>query len=185
MKRLVPWARAIDSVMYGDGDGIPLLMKKKERESFLKYTDPVVENRELLYYLPERLGEFQWDESTDLKGYAIGLVRGYAYDNSIMKTIKDHNIQVTYAKDSKLNLGMLQAGRVDLIVEDESVLQAILAAQPDWDKRVLPTSKVISSYYWYIGIAKHSPLVDHVGDMNRVLEEMRKDGSLKAILDKR
>jgi len=183
--RLVPWARAIDSLKYGECDGIPLMMKTKERESYLKYTDPVVENREVLYYLPERIGNFQWNTLKDLKGLKIGMVRGYAYADYFMEGLKEHNLQVSYVKDATMNLAMLKAGRVDMIIEDETIAKGILAQDPTWAKRIATPNKIVSKYYWHIGISRQSPLANHIDDINSVLDNMREDGSLRRILDKR
>lgn len=183
--RLVPWARALDSALHGKCDGIPLLMKNKEREAFLKYTIPVVNNREMLFFLPERLGEFQWEEFGDLKDYHIGLVRGYAYGDAFTEAIAKYNIKITYAKDSQMNFNMLQAKRVDFVIEDEIIARQILDKHPAWSKTTMTAPKPVSSYTWHIGLSIHSPLVSRIDDINSVLNDMHKDGSLEEILSKR
>lgn len=183
--RLVPWARAIDSVRHRTCDGIPLLIKTEERERFLRFSDPVVENRELLYFLPDRLGNFQWEQLDDLKPYMIGLIRGYAYAEGLMKAIENQTVRVSYSKDSTLNFSMLRAGRVDLIIEDESVAGPLLAAHPEWAASIASAPKPLSSYEWHIGLSLHTPLLQHMDDINRALREMRRDGTLARILDKR
>ncbi|WP_229591276.1 substrate-binding periplasmic protein [Pseudodesulfovibrio sediminis] len=182
--RLVPWARALYCAKHGECDGIPLLMKNTERAAFLTYSDPVVENSDLIYYRPDRLGNFRWNTLDDLKDLSIGLVRGYTYSERLLKTIRHHNIPVRYAKDSELNFSMLHAGRVDIIVEDETVAGPLLDRHPRWSKDIRPTQRAVSSYYWHIGLSRKSPLVQHLDDINRALEAMRTDGSLETILNK-
>lgn len=183
--RLVPWARAMDRVSHGECDGIPLLMKNAERTVFLDYTDPVVENRESLYYLPKRMGDFQWKTFFDLTDYNIGMVRGYTYSEHFLAAIKTHNIQITYAKDSRMNFRMLQAGRVDMIIEDETVIKPFLDENPDWADQTASAAKPVSTYHWYIGLSRLSPLVKYIPAINHTLGTMREDGTLKRILDKR
>ena len=183
--RLVPWARALDNARHGSCDGVPLLIRTEERERFLAYSDPVVENRELLYFLPARMGDFQWNELDDLKGLRIGLVRGYTYAEGLMEAIDKGTVQVTYSKDSTLNFTMLRAERVDIIVEDESVAGPLLAAHPEWSGSIAAAPRELSHYNWHIGLSRLSPVAKHVDAINRVLDEMHRDGTLARILGKR
>lgn len=182
--RLVPWARAMDSVKHGRCDGIPLLMKNGERESFMTFTAPVVENRELLYYASGRLGHFRWNQLGDLRNYELGLVRGYTYADSLLQAIEQYGVHVTYSKDSKMNFRMLEAGRVDLIVEDETLAKSILA-EAGLAEKIVAAGRPVSSYFWHIGVSNASPLVKRLDAINRALETMRSDGSLARILDRR
>ena len=183
--RLVPWARALDNAMNGECDGIPLLRQNKERELSLRFTDTVVENSEQLYFLPERLGDFRWERFSDLKDLSLGLVRGYTYAQPLQDAIWEHGILVAYGKDTKMIFNMLVAGRVDAVVEDETLVRPLFAAHPEWADRITPAEKPVSTNSWHIGISRQSPLAEHIEAINRVLRDMRADGTLDRILDKR
>ena len=180
--QLLPWARVLKTVEHGKADGIPLLMKNAEREAFLAYTDPVVENRELFYYLPERLGDFQWDTFQDIQGLKLGLITGYIYNEEFLRAVEQQHNPVVYSQDVEANFRLLLAGRVDLTLEDETLAQPVLAEHPDWAAQVRTAERPVSSYYWYMGISKLSPLAARMDEINSVLNEMRDDGSLEAIL---
>ncbi len=180
--QMMPWARALKSAEFGQVDGLPLLMKNAEREAYLVFTDPVVENRELFYYLPDRLGDFSWGDFSDLKGRSIGLINGYIYDEGFLQAIDEQGIRVTRSQDIEDNMRLLLAGRVDLILEDETMVGPMFAAHPDWAARIRAARKPVSSYYWYMAVSRKSWLADRVGEINQVLADMRRDGTLDAIL---
>lgn len=183
--RLVPWARVLKTVEHGKADGVPLLVKNAEREAYLVYTDPVVEIRDLLYYLPERLGRFQWEEYADLKGRSFALTTGYAYDEGFMSALEAFDFQVIRSRDTEANVRLLLAGRADLILEEESMMATLLAEHPEWESRISAAAKPVSSYFWYMGISRLSPLAGRVDEINQVLSDMREDGSLDVILENR
>lgn len=183
--QLVPWARALKIVEHGEADGIPLLMKTPEREAYMVYSEPIVEHRELLYYLPERMGVFEWRDYADLKDLTVGLINGYTYGEGFLDALSTGAFRAVYSQDTEANFRLLLAGRIDLILEDETTAGQLLAARPEWSYRIRAMGKPVTSYYWYMGISRLSPLADHVDEVNRVLSDMRDDGSLDVILSNR
>ena len=183
--KLVPWARVLKTVEHGQADGVPLLMKNEEREAFLVFTDPVAEHQEIFYYLPERLGVFHWTAFSDLKPYTVGLISGYTYDEDFLKAIDEVGFKTVHSQDMEANLRLLLAGRVDMILEDDSMIGPVLAEHPDWSAKIAKTDKPVSTYYWYMAISRLSPLAGHVDEINKILSDMRSDGSLEDILNGR
>lgn len=183
--QLVPFARAIKSAQAGKSDGLPLLMKNEERVQFLLFTDPILENKEVFYFSTEKTPHFQWTDYTDLKGLTIGLVNGYTYGEHFLAAIKQYDLEILYAKDTTENLRRLIAGRVDLTLEDESIVKTLLADFPEWKTRIQAADKLVTSYFWYMGVSKKSPLAERIEEINRILAAMRADGSLATILNDR
>ena len=111
----------------------------------------------------------------DLAGKKIGTQRGttgYIYCSD------DFGEDSVVAYDSGLTaVQALNNGQVDAVVIDNAPAQEFVAANPGL--KILDTSYAEEDYA--IGMAKNSPLEDAV---NSVLEELKADGTLQAIVDK-
>ena len=111
----------------------------------------------------------------DLAGKKIGTQRGTTGYIYCSDDFGDENV---VAYDSGLTaVQALNNGQVDAVVIDNAPAQEYVAANPGLV--VLDTSYAEEDYA--IGMAKNSPLEDAV---NSVLEELKADGTLQAIVDK-
>ena len=180
--RLMPWNRALKTAEEGQADGLPLLMKAPERESYLAYTDWILEGRELFYYDSERMASFEWDDFADLKGARIGLITGYTYGEDFLKAIDEIGLTIIRSNSNEDSLRLLMGGRLDLTLQDEILVNDILKRRPDWGKRVKNSAKAVSTYYWYMGISRKSPALRLLPDINREIHKLRKEGTLDVIL---
>ena len=111
----------------------------------------------------------------DLAGKMIGTQRGttgYIYCSD------DFGDDSVVAYDDGLTaVQALNNGQVDAVVIDNAPAKEFIAANPGL--KILDTSYAEEDYA--IGMAKNSPLEDAV---NSVLEELKADGTLQAIVDK-
>jgi polar amino acid transport system substrate-binding protein len=178
--RLFPWSRVLKTAELGKADGVPLLMKSAERELYLTYTIPIVENMELFYYLPEKLGTFAWQDYRDLQGIRIGLVRGYTYGPEFLAAIELYQLNIFYSVDSEQLLDLLLAKRLDVLLGDSSMMAPLLSGRGLTDT-VAAATKPVSRYHWYMGISKRSPLIRHIERINKTLQEMKDDGTMREI----
>ena len=181
--QLVPWARVIKTVQHGRADGIPLLMESEERKAFLVFSAPILENKEVFFYRPSQLGDFQWNDFSQLKDYTIGLINGYTYGDPFLAALETYKYRVVYSQDIESNFRMLTAGRVDLTLEDKRMAGYTLAQHPQWKSQVRAAPKAASSYTWHLGISRQSPLAEHLDEINRIIAAMKKDGSLDRIIE--
>ena len=180
---LVPWRRAIKSATHGKIDGVPLLMKSSEREKFISFSLPLIETRELLFYLPERFPDFLWENYDDLAGKTIGLVNGYTYSKDFLDAVKNHKLKVLYSKDTESCLVKLLAGRVDFVVEYETSVRVFFHANAEWRERIKHSDRAVSHCYWHMGISKSSPLASRMGEINRAIRKIKADGRWAGIVD--
>jgi len=179
---LMPFARALRTVKAGQADGVPLLIRTPERESFLVYTDEVVRDRECFYYRPDRLGDFTWDGYGDLEGLMVGLVHGYEYTRPFMTAVDQGQVSVEYAPDSEANLRKLVAGRVDIVLEGDFQFMAVMENHPEWRGDIRRALPEVGAYAWHMGLSRSRPdAAGLVRDINRVLRDMREDGTMDRI----
>ena len=111
----------------------------------------------------------------DLAGKKIGTQRGTTGYIYCSDDFGDENV-VAY-DDGLTAVQALNNGQVDAVVIDNAPAQEFIAANPCL--KILDTSYAEEDYA--IGMAKNSPLEDAV---NSVLEELKADGTLQAIVDK-
>ena len=111
----------------------------------------------------------------DLAGKKIGTQRGTTGYIYCSDDFGDENV-VAY-DDGLTAVQALNNGQVDAVVIDNAPAQEFIAANPGLN--ILDTSYAEEDYA--IGMAKNSPLEDAV---NSVLEELKADGTLQAIVDK-
>ena len=111
----------------------------------------------------------------DLAGKKIGTQRGTTGYIYCSDGFGDENV-VAY-DDGLTAVQALNNGQVDAVVIDNAPAKEFIAANPGL--KILDTSYAEEDYA--IGMAKNSPLEDAV---NSVLEELKADGTLQAIVDK-
>lgn len=111
----------------------------------------------------------------DLAGKKIGTQRGTTGYIYCSNDFGDENV-VAY-DDGLTAVQALNNGQVDAVVIDNAPAKEFIAANPGL--KILDTSYAEEDYA--IGMAKNSPLEDAV---NSVLEELKADGTLQAIVDK-
>ena len=111
----------------------------------------------------------------DLAGKKIGTQRGTTGYIYCSDDFGDENV-VAY-DDGLTAVQALNNGQVDAVVIDNAPAKEFIAANPGL--KILDTSYAEEDYA--IGMAKNSPLEDAV---NSVLEELKADGTLQAIVDK-
>ena len=111
----------------------------------------------------------------DLAGKKIGTQRG---TTGYIYCTDDFGDDSVVAYDDGLTaVQALNNGQVDAVVIDNAPAKEFIAANPGL--KILDTSYAEEDYA--IGMAKNSPLEDAV---NSVLEELKADGTLQAIVDK-
>lgn len=179
--QLMPWARALKTLEYGKADGVALLIPSEERGEYLAFTDKVLVNQEVICYLPQRHADFSWQNYESLEPYTIGLVRGYVYGADFMKASELLEYKIVYSSSSEKSLELLLAGRVDLIVEDETTFKGLVEKHPEWKALIACSAKPVSTYDWCMGISRKSPLVACMDAINATLAAMRADGTLDAL----
>ena len=111
----------------------------------------------------------------DLAGKKIGTQRGTTGYIYCSDDFGDENVAAY--DDGLTAVQALNNGQVDAVVIDNAPAQEFIAANPGL--KILDTSYAEEDYA--IGMAKNSPLEDAV---NSVLEELKADGTLQAIVDK-
>ncbi len=177
----LPWARALKMSESGWYDVLANCYITKEREKSFEFSDPITTSQVAFLELTGR--NIKFEKLTDLVEYNIGVVRGYAYTT---KFDTASFLQKDLTRNSRLNIGKLLLGRVDLIIDGVKLVKYLTkkyypgeVANIHMIKPVLKTRKI------YNAISKKSPNYKQITkDFDRGLKELKEDGTFDKILKK-
>ena len=178
---LYPWKRVLKMAEMGRADGVTFLLYNDERNRYLAFSDVVMQSRETFFFRPAAVGSFEWSDFADLKPYTIGLVDSYVYGGDFLEVVKKYGLEVEYAQSSEENMTKLNGGRVDLVLEDENVARALIISQ-GWSKRIRATLHAVSVTDYRMAFSRKSRAQSLLPEVNRVINEMKQDGTIDRIL---
>jgi len=112
----VPWERAVLGLKRGDYDVLINAWYSVERTRFGHFSQPYLINR--IRFLQRKGGDIRFQRLADLYPHSIAVVRGYAYSKAFDNDPDLHKVGVS---SFEIAARMLNAGRVELALEDELV----------------------------------------------------------------
>ena len=127
----VPWKRAEASVAQNEYFATFPYLKSEERLSKFQFSDVLFASglRVMLFKNNEKTKNFKYGEISDLKGLKVLIIAG---SDAVKKMLEDAKVSVVESHQMDAGVKMLEANRVDAIVDDQAVLfQAIAAFLPD------------------------------------------------------
>jgi polar amino acid transport system substrate-binding protein len=101
----------------------------------------------------------------------------------------DQAIENGFIKTEKVNLAeynfkKLLGKRFDAFLESESVVMSFFQKYPQYSKQITHAPQIVSKDLFRIGISKNSPFADFLPEINRVIEEMKGDGTIDRIMNR-
>lgn len=180
---LLNWARTIEETKAGAYDG---LVGSSKRDGFLFTSQPlgIAQNG-----FAVRKGQaFAYAGPESLAGKVLGVIRDYSYTDQLDAYIAangkdDAKVQLTSGDDAlTLNLKKLDAGRVDLVVDDVNVLSAAIRQLGLEGKLEVMSAGAPDPVYIAFTAAKPGS-AERVRALDEGIAKLRESGRLKAILD--
>lgn len=176
-----PWARALRGVGTGDYDVLVNAWFSQERLQLGAFSSPYLTNR--IRLLKRRHSPIAFANLTDLQPFDIAVVRNYAYGPAFDSDTRLHKVQVSSFGSAAR---MLHAGRVSLTLEDEYVARYHLNREPPALRDALEfLPKALSENHLHILVSRHHPAqAQIVAAFNRAIEQMKADGSYRALFER-
>jgi ABC-type amino acid transport substrate-binding protein len=177
---IISFQDVLDGINTGLYDGSATLWKTKDRESYLLYSEPYLENRLVLV---SRAGnDVSADALEDLKNKRVSVVSDYAYGSSIY-TIP--GVSIMPGKSDQQNLEFLLEGKTDYMLVDELLIKYLLEYQHQEVKKYLSVgTKAIIVQPLYFAILKNTPDAEVIiADFNQNIRQMMTDGTYNEILE--
>ena len=177
----VPWERAVRGLRRADYDVLINAWHTEARASFGYFSQPYLINR--IRLLRRKGSAIRFEQLADLYIQRIAVVRGYAYSAEFDSDPRLHKVGVgSFASAAR----MLQAGRVELTLEDEIVAQYHFARELSGIRDELEfLPRPLSENGLHILVrrshAQHRQIAEA---FDRAIAAMHADGSYAAILQR-
>lgn len=169
----------IQSIQERKYDGSAALWKTPEREEFLLFSEPYLQNQ--LVLVGRRGSDVSFSDLKELTTASIGLVESYAYGEEITGYEK---VKWIYEKSDKKNFEKLLNGELDYILVDALLIQYLLQNQEEEVKEYLAIgSTPLSTHTLHFAVHKETEggetLINY---FNREIQKMIQDGTYNEIL---
>jgi polar amino acid transport system substrate-binding protein len=178
--KIMPWARALDSVSKGTIDLLPATWYTDARTEYLRYSNPYISNQ--LAFIKRADDNFQFSELSDLEGKVVGIVRGYGYGDAFLDAT---HFDKPVANNLTANLKKVLAGRVDLTLEDKIVAQSVMQEQGLDRNQFAFSDQALSTNPLHVTSGKANPDSQvFINAYNKGLETIKANGTFEKILKK-
>ncbi len=160
-------------------DGSPAMWRDDERDKFLEFSAPLLENRLML--VGKKGADVRAKDLGTLGGKRIGIVEGYAYGDAVEKAKEVKFVRGVSHQD---NLSQLLAGSLDYVLIEDLLLNQMLMVQAKDIKDHLETGEeplLVRSLHF----ALRKDVPNAVGIMqkfNSEIKRMQTDGTYNRIL---
>lgn len=179
-----PFPRAYRNIQVGESDVIFTFYYKKEREKYAYYSKETLVNQTISLFVP-RTSNFHFDgDLTKLSLYSFGVIR-FSYGKVLDTAIKNGTLRhIQYVSRMESNMLKFLRHRFDILPSDRYVAlyyySKVASAGSERIKELHPEVESFPTYIGYSKANKLSPLRDQI---DRVLKEMKADGTYQSIIN--
>lgn len=176
----LPWKRALRMGEAGMAS-VAGIYKNQERLAIYDYSDPLYEEKLVLYV--KKGHTFAFSNIADLEGKKVGLNFGWSYGDAI-DSARAAGLFSTddSVKNNLANFRKLIGGRVDCFIVDELAARRIISQQ-GFDGLVEPLDIPVSVNAGYLVFSKTLKQKGLIGEFNKAMKQLRRDGAYEAIID--
>jgi len=173
-----PWKRAFTEIDKAQA-GVGGLYKNTERLAKYDFSDPIYVEKIAVYYRHAR--PFVFSLVSDLYGKRVGVLRGWSYGEMFDTARKNGLLTVEEVSSDRSNFLKLQDGRLDavLAIEESGAANIAMAGMDGIDR----ADVFLASYPAHLAFNKAAGMTDLLSCFNRVMLDMKHDGSFERIVD--
>jgi len=173
------WTDVMAGLRDGRFDGCAAIWRSDERETFLLYSQPYLENR--LVLVGNKGSDVGAERLADLTGKRVGVVEQYAYGDTVDTAQGPRFVAGSSDQD---NLQKLLAGEIDYMLVDELLIRYLVERQKDEAARLLQVGETpLVHRTLHFALRRERPdaarLID---EFNTEINEMLADGTYNIIL---
>ncbi|MGF6590001.1 substrate-binding periplasmic protein [Pseudomonas sp. 2835] len=173
------WKRCLLDAAEGRVD-VVLAYNSDQRDQGMRFsTVPVLREEVAVFFNRQRPVKFERLE--DLASYRGGLLFGESYGPDFDRFVARHQ-NIEWVSDSQQNFGKLIRGRIDFVIQERRTgqlfIEHLAGAQ---DIQALPTA--LSVDYLRVAVSRHSPLSQHMTQIDEQLQRMTDNGEIQRWLE--
>lgn len=176
---IVDFGDAIEGIQQGRFDGSEALWRTPEREKFILYSEPYLENRLMLV---GRLGaDVSAERFEDLKGKKVGIVDNYGYGPEIEGA---PGVDFQRGPDDEANLRKLLRGELDYVLLDELLVHHLFTSEAKKAELLLVTGTTpLLRRPLHFGLRRDLPTAPEIiARFNQAILGLSQDGTYNRIL---
>ncbi|MGE8395123.1 transporter substrate-binding domain-containing protein [Pseudomonas sp. BIGb0427] len=173
------WKRCLLDAAEGRVD-VVLAYNSDQRDQGMRFsTVPVLREEVAVFFNRQRPVKFERLE--DLASYRGGLLFGESYGPDFDRFVARHQ-NIEWVSDSQQNFGKLIRGRIDFVIQERRTGQLFVEHLPGaQDIQALPTA--LSVDYLRVAVSRHSPLSQHMAQIDEQLQRMTDNGEIQRWLE--
>ena len=178
--QIMPWARALSEVQTGNIDLLIATWFTEQRTRNFAYSDHYLYNQIKFITLPTNTFEYSGLDS--LAGKRVGTVRGYGYGDDFLNSTLFNRSE---ANDLISNLRRLEAGRIDVTLEDELVARSLMSDNGFDANNYRFTASSLSTNSLHVTSGLANPNAsEYIEAFNKGLQKIKANGTFDKILRK-
>lgn len=176
----LPWKRALKIGEAGLG-GVAGIYKNKERLTIYDYSDPLYEEKMVLYV--KKGNAFAFSDIADLKGRRVGLNFGWSYGDAI-DSAREAGLFSTddSVRNNLANFRKLIGGRTDCFIVDELAARKIISQQ-GFEGLVEQLDTPVSVNAGYLVFSKTLKQKSLLDEFDKAMKQLRNEGTYDVIIN--
>ena len=179
---ILPWLRCLKLAEDGQLDGIMLLTSNEDRRRFLFFTEPLMHDANLLWYLDtsEHIAERQSFDK--LQGLKIGVVEGFNYGEAFIQATDELELDVESAPSVYSNFVKLERGWIDVFLVNRVVADYTMLGRPDLKSRMVSRQGPFEPVGFRVGLSKAGNAAHLLESFDTAISDMTREDVVAEIL---
>lgn len=176
---IMTWSEALAGLEQGKFDGSAAVWKSPEREKFLLFSKPYLENR--LVLVARKGDRVSFASVKELVGKRLAVTKGYAYGDAVLKAPK---VQYVVRDSDEECLRAVLSKQADYVLLDELMVRHLFDFHETKATELIVAGSVpIVRYPLHFALRKDNPRASAIiADFDRNIERMRADGTYNIVL---
>lgn len=150
-----PWARAYDMALKEPNTLIYTIVRTPERENLFQWIGPILPGKRFSFYKLKSRTDITLKDINDVKKYKLGTVKDDVPHHFLSGYGFKENKNFILMRDQTLNLSKLYSNRLDLIIDEESVLPTRLK-NLNLDPNKVTTALFAFEFGYYFALSAQS-----------------------------
>ncbi len=169
------WQRCLLDAAEGRVDVVLAYASEQRAQAMRFSTVPVL--REEVAVFANRQRPLKFATLEDLARYRGGLLFGESYGADFDRFVARHQ-NIEWVSDSGQNFGKLMRGRIDFVIQERRTGQLFVEHLPG-ARDIVALGPALSVDYLRVAVSRHSPLSEHMNEIDAQLQKMTDAGELE------